>query len=138
MGKRKNSVSHEYNDTATTLFVVLFSGACAFITMKIMFNDLLELTGHQASRLPGWQLDMGSLFMAFITFVVFVFVLAVFETRSRTIAWRSSAPWLPLAAFTALAAVIDIPLYIVLPVGILNGVWAYRRTCGVRRSPRSS
>jgi hypothetical protein len=137
MGKRKNSASDEYNDTAITLLVALFGGACAFITVESTFEDLLELFGHQTGKLTRWQLHMGSLSVAFITFVFFVFVLAVLETKSRTIAWRSSAPWLPLAALPALAVVIHIPSYVVLPAVILYGIWAYRRTCSVRRAPRS-
>jgi hypothetical protein len=135
MRKRKNGASDENNDAATSLLVALFGGACAFITVESTFEDMLELLGHRSGKLPRWQLHMGSPSVAFISFVVFVFILAILETGSRAKAWRSSAPWLPLAALTALAIVVHVLSYIVLLVGIFYAIWAYRRTCSVRRSP---
>ncbi len=73
--------------------------------------------------------------MGIITFFVFLFILEFLETRSRITAWRSSAPWLPLAGFTALATIVHIPYCIVLLTGASYAVWAYRRTCSVRRTP---
>jgi hypothetical protein len=58
------------------------------------------------------------------------------ETRSRRTAWRSSAPWLPLVGLTLLAAIIHIPYFIVITAGTICGVWAYRQTSSVRRTPR--
>jgi nucleotide-binding universal stress UspA family protein len=82
-------------------------------------------------------LGMGSVCVGIITFFVFLFILEFLETNSRTTAWRSSASWLPLVGLTASATLIHIPIYVVFLGGGSYAVWAYRRTCRVRSSPRS-
>jgi ABC-type antimicrobial peptide transport system permease subunit len=79
---------------------------------------------------------MGSACSGIIAFFTFLFILEVLETRSRTTVWRSSAPWLPLVGLTWLATIIHIPFYIVISVGIIYGVFAYRQTSKVRRLTR--
>jgi hypothetical protein len=81
---------------------------------------------------------MGSACVGIVTFFVFLFILEFLETKSRITAWRSSAPWLPLVGFTALATIVHIPFCIVLLAGSSYAVWAYRRTSSVRHAPRSS
>jgi len=125
----------EYNDTITTLLVALFCGACAVLTVENYAGDAKDAGWLHMDRIPDWQLHMGTACVGFVTFFVFLCVLEFLETKSRTTAWRSSAPWLPLVGLTALATVIHIPVYIVIPVGGSYAVWAYRRTCSVRRTP---
>jgi len=137
MAQSKKQSSHEYNHTPTTLLVAAFGGACAVITVESTFNDGMDVWEHQMSRLAAWQVHMGSACVGIITFVVFLFILEFLETRSRITAWQSSAPWLPLVGLTALATVVHIPIYVVFLVGGSYAVWAYRRTCSVRRSPKS-
>ena len=137
MGQRKKQSSHEYNHSPTTLLVALFGGACVFITVESIYGDANDAGWKQMNRLPAWQVHMGSGCVGIITFFVFLFILEFLETRSRITAWRSSAPWLPLVGLTALATLVHIPFYIVLLVGASYTVWAYRRTCSVRRSLRS-
>jgi hypothetical protein len=133
MGKRKRRSSYEFNHTQTTLLMALFGGACAFIAVETTLPDLIESWGRQMKKLPGWQVHMGSACSGIITFFIFLFILEALETRSRITAWRSSAPWLPLVGLTLLATIIHIPLYIVILVGTIYGVCAYRRTSSVRR-----
>jgi hypothetical protein len=135
-GKKKGSC--EYNDTSITLLVALFGGACAFITVESICGDANDAGWQQMNRLPAWQVHMGSACVGIVTFFVFLFILEFLETKSRITAWRSSAPWLPLVGFTALATIVHIPFCIVLLAGSSYAVWAYRRTCSARRSPRSS
>jgi uncharacterized protein (DUF983 family) len=137
MAQRKKRTSNEYSHTPTTLLVALFGGACAFITVESICGDANDAGWQQMNRLPAWQVHMGAVCVGIITFFVFLFVLEFLETKSRVTAWRSSAPWLPLAGLTALATLVHIPFYIVLLVGSSYAVWAYRRTCSVRRSPVS-
>jgi hypothetical protein len=138
MGKWKKNSTKEFNHTPTTLLMALFGGACAFITVENIIDDIMESWGHQVRKLMGWQVDMGSLCVGIVTFFIFLFILEVFETRSKITAWRSSAPWLPLVGLTAIATVVHIAFYIVAPIGALFGVWAYRKTNNVRRSTRMS
>ena len=136
MGKRKRPSSYEFNDTATTLAIAVFGGACVFISVESTLPDLMDLWGRQIDKIPRWQIHMGSACCGTTAFFVFLFILEVHETRSRLTAWRSSAPWLPLIGLTLLATIVDIPYYFVIPVGAICGVWAYRLTSGVRSSPR--
>ena len=138
MGQRKKQSSHEYNHSPTTLLVALFGAACVFITVESIYGDANDAGWKQMNRLPAWQVHMGSGCVGIITFFVFLFILEFLETKSRMTAWRSSAPWLPLVGLTALATLVHVPFYIVLLVGASYAVWAYRRTCSVRRSLRSS
>jgi hypothetical protein len=135
-GKKKGSC--EYNDTSITLLVALFGGACAFITVESICGDANDAGWQQMNRLPAWQVHMGSACVGIVTFFVFLFILEFLETKSRITAWRSSAPWLPLVGFTALATIVHIPFCIVLLAGSSYAVWAYRRTSSVRHAPRSS
>ena len=137
MGQKERQSIHEYNHTPTTLLVAAFGGACAILTVESTFSDVMDLGEYQMNRLPDWQVHMGSACVGILTFFVFLFILEFLETRSRITAWRSSAPWLPLVAVTALATVVHIPLYIVLLAGASYAVWAYRRTSSVRRAPGS-
>lgn len=135
MAQRKKQSSHEYNHSPTTLLVAAFGGACAILTVESTINDGMDMWEHQMNKLPAWQVHMGSACMGLITFFVFLFILEFLETRSRITAWRSSAPWLPLAGFTALATFVHIPFYILLLAGVSYAVWAYRRTSSVRHAP---
>jgi hypothetical protein len=136
MGKRKKQSSLEYNHTPTTLLMALFGGACSFIAVESTLPDLMELWGRQMNKLPAWQIHMGSACIGIITFLAGLFILEVLETRSHITAWRSSAPWLPLVGLMVLATFIHIPFYVVILVGVISGVCAYRQTSSVRRSPR--
>ena len=138
MGQRKKQSSHDYNHSPTTLLVALFGGACAFITVESIYGDANDAGWQQMNRLPAWQVHMGSVCVGIITFFVFLFILEFLETKSRITAWRSSAPWLPLVGLSSLATIVHIPIYVVFLVGGGYAVWAYRRTCSVRRSLRSS
>jgi hypothetical protein len=137
MRQRKTKSSHEYNHSPTTLLVALFGGACAFITIESIHGDANDAGWQQMNRLPEWQVHMGSVCVGIITFFMFLFILEFLETRSKITAWRSSAPWLPLVGFTALATIVHIPFCIVLLAGASYAVWAYRRTSSVRRAPGS-
>ena len=130
---KKRKPTYEYHDTPTTLGVASFGGACAFITVVNTIGDIVESLGHQANKLLAWQVNMGALCVGIATFFVFLFILELLETRSKIVAWRSSAPWLPLVGLTAIATVIHIPFFIVALMGAIYCVWAYRWTSNVRR-----
>jgi hypothetical protein len=136
MGKRKNRSSDEHSRIPTTLMVALLGGSCAFIAVETTLPDLMDLWGSQMNKFPGWQFHMGSVCGGILTFLAFLFLLELHETKSRITAWRSSAPWLPLVGLTLLATIIHIPYYIVILVGTVFAVWAYLQTSSVRRTPR--
>jgi hypothetical protein len=132
MGKRKKRLNEEYNHTPTTLLVAMLGGACGFIAIETTLPDLMDLWGRQMNKLPGWRIHMGSVCAGILTFFIFLLILEKLETKSGITAWRASAPWLPLAGLAALATIIHIPYYIVIPAGTAYGMWAYRLTSSVR------
>ncbi len=136
MRRRKNPSSYEYNHTPTTLLLALLGGSCAFIAVETTLPDVMDQWGSHVNEFPAWQFHMGAACIAIMTFFTFLFFLELHETRSRTTAWRSSAPWLLLVALTLLATIIHVPYYVVILVGAICSVWAYRQTSSVRRSPR--
>jgi len=136
MRKWKKKSTYEYFHLPTTLLVASFGGACAFYTIENTIDDILESWGHHANKPLEWQVNMGALCVGTLTFVVFLFILQVLETRSKLTAWRSSASWVPLIGLTAVDTVVHIPFYVVALAGASYGVWAYRRTSGVRRLVR--
>jgi hypothetical protein len=133
MGRRKKQSSYEYNDTPTTMLMAVFGGACGLITVESFFEEIMDLLSNRTNKVHAWQVHMGSVSVGMIAFVVFLFFLEVFETRSKAIAWHSSWPWLPLVGLTAISTVVYIPFYLVAPIGVIYGVWAYRKTSSVRR-----
>jgi hypothetical protein len=135
MGRRKNRSSGEYNHTPAALMLALLAGSCAFIAMETTLPDALDAWGSLMNKIPRWQFHMGSACGGFAAFFTFLFVLELHETKSRNTAWRSSAPWLPLVGITLLATIVHIPWIIVILAGTICGVWAYRRTSSLRRSP---
>jgi hypothetical protein len=135
MGRRKSRSAYECNHTSTILLLALFGGSCAFIAVETTLPDVMDLWGSRMNKFPGWQFHMGSACSGIVTFLIFLFLLELHESRSRITAWRSSAPWLPLVGLTLSATIIPIPYYIVILVGTLCGVWAYRQTSSVRRLP---
>ena len=60
MGQKEKQSSREYNHTPTTLLVAAFGGACANLTVESTFNDVMDMWKHQMSRMPAWQVRMGS------------------------------------------------------------------------------
>ncbi len=136
MGKRKKQLRYEFNHTPTTVLMAVFGGACGFITVESFFEEITELFSSRGNDVYAWQVHMGSVCIGIITFVASLFLLAVFETKSRAIAWHSSWPWLPLVGLTAISTVVHIPFYFVAVIGAIYGIWAYRRTISVRRLTR--
>jgi hypothetical protein len=135
MGRRKNRSRYEYNHTPTTLLLALLGGSCAFIAVETTRPDILDVWGSQVNKFPEWLFHMGSACSGIMTFFSFLFLLELVETRSRITAWRSTAPWLVFVGLTSFATIIHTPYYILIMTGTICGVWAYRQTSGVRRSP---
>jgi hypothetical protein len=71
---------------------------------------------------------MGSVCLGSVAFVITLFCFEVLEKKSRSLAFNSAIPWLPLVAITGLAAIIHIPAFIVIIVGLIYGTWVYRRS----------
>jgi len=99
---------------------------------EILFRTLLDSGASSVPGLPSWRAHMGSMCVGTMAFVTTFFLLEALGRKSKTIAWRSSLPWLPLIMLTALATAIHIPIYVVIIVSCLYSIWAYRRTRAIR------
>ncbi len=66
------------------------------------------------------------------TFVVSLFFLEALGRRSKQKAMKSSLPWLSVALITAAAAVVHIPIYVVMILGAMCCWLAYRRTRAIQ------
>lgn len=128
MAKRTKQSNAGTDQTLIALLVASLGGAGIIFYADSAWDDVRNSVGQHAPRIPGWQVHMGPTFLGEIAFVVILFLLELLGRQSKIAAWRSSWPWLPLIGFTALATVIHIPAYAVIPIGAFSAVWAYRRT----------
>src|SRR5664280_3138193 len=114
MRKRKKPLDGSPESTTDTLIMALFGAMCAFISAETIGDDVRDLEGQRLNWLASWQLHMGSVCIGTAAFAAGLFLLEVFETKSRRTAWRISSPWLPLIALTLLATAVHIPSYVVI------------------------
>ena len=95
-------------------------------------DDIRSTVNQHAPTMPGWQVHMGSSCLGAVAFVIILYLLELLAKQSKIEAWRSSWPWLPLIGFTALATLIHVPAYAVIPACAGTSVWAYHRRRSVR------
>jgi hypothetical protein len=125
-GKKRKSAHSPYL-TMTAFQVGCFACAAIIYLAEDTYGVIVD-TGYQISKLPGWRAHMGSVCLGIIAFVMTFFLLEVLSRESKVIAWKTSAPWIPLIALTALATIIHVPAYVVIVVGAGYGIWAFRHT----------
>ena len=102
-------------------------GAAMFQYTEFVFMSSTDQNGHTAN-IPMWRVHMGSACLGSIGFVIALFCFEVLEKKSKSLAFNSAIPWLPLVAITGLASIIHIPAFIVIIVGFIYGTWVYRRS----------
>jgi hypothetical protein len=128
-GRRQRSVTN-YTPMAVALAAAI--GITALQCAEIVYdNGRDERVPHN----PGaamWRVHMGCTCAGCVAFAIALFCLERLGRGSMLLALRSTIPWLPTIALTGLATAIHIPMYVVIPLIILYGLWAYRRTLAVR------
>jgi hypothetical protein len=132
MRKRSKQSDSGVDLTWIAILVAASGGVGILIYAESALDDVQSTVDQHAPTIPGWQLHGGSSCLGAVAFVVILFFLELLGKQSKIAAWRSSWPWLPLIGFTALATLIHIPAYAVIPVCAAIGVWAYSRTRSVR------
>jgi hypothetical protein len=136
MGCRMRKARERENDgpylTNLALFVGFFGGLGIVTYGESLLGDIQSEGDLQGPSLANWQVHMGAACMGTVGFVVIFFLLELLGRQSKISAWRSSWPWLPLVGLTALATVIHIPAYAVIPMCVLDAVWAYQRIQAAR------
>lgn len=99
---------------------------------EIVYDNIRDSGTHDMRHLPGWRAHMGSACVGSLAFVAVLFLLESLGRRSRLVAARSAAPWVPVVALTGLATAIHIPIYVVILAAAIYSPWAYLRTRAVR------
>ena len=128
-GRRQKGTS-DFTSMAVALAAAF--GIGAFQCAEIIYDDSRD-AGIAANPGAGmWRVHMGCACVGCAAFVIALFCLERLGRGSMVSALRSIIPWLPLIALTGIATAIHIPMYVVIPLIILYGLWAYRRTLAVR------
>jgi hypothetical protein len=110
-----------------TIWIAAMCGAAMFQYTEFVYMSSIDENG-QPANIPIWRVHMGSVCLGSVAFVITLFCFEVLEKKSRSLAFNSAIPWLPLVAITGLAAIIHIPAFIVIIVGLIYGTWVYRRS----------
>jgi hypothetical protein len=129
MGKKREQ-PHD-DPTSIALLTAVLGGVGVLFYGESLLHDLQDPRPH-AQVLTEWRVHMGAACMGAAGLVVILYLLELLGRQSKSIAWRSSWPWLPLVGFTAIATVIHIPAYAVVSACAIYSVWASRRTYSVR------
>jgi hypothetical protein len=130
-GKKKQE-SAAVDPTLIAFFVACFWGVCGLYSGEFLYDALHAPGVTEVPGLPSWRAHMGSVCLGVVSFVVSLYFLEELGRKSKILAWRSASPWLPLIALTVFATLIHVPTYVVVALGLLYSVWAYRRTRSVR------
>ena len=136
MKKRREQPNREFEQTLFALLIAFLGGSVISFYVGSAFLDFQNIGDQNTRRLPGWQVNMGSICIGIMAFIVILFSLEILRKRSKIAGWHSSWPWLPLVGLTALATFVHIPVYFVIPAGAIHGTWACRRI--YRESGRST
>ena len=103
-------------------------GVTALYCGEMTYYNIKDSGAPAMQRLPGWRAHMAAACVGTLAFVTALFLLESLGGRSRSVALRSAAHWLPLVALTALATAIHIPIYLVILLGAVYSPWAYLQT----------
>ena len=132
MARKRKQPGDEMDPTPVAFALGCLGGAGMMYVAEILYDNIRESPRPDIPGLPNWRAHMGSAFLGTVAFVITFFLLEALGRQSKLMAWRASAPWLPLIALTGLATAIHIPAYLVIPAVAIYSVWAYRRTRAVR------
>lgn len=121
-----------HNTTTIAVIVAAMVAFCAIQGAEIIYDNMRIPGVPGAHDIPLWRVHMISACAGSITFVLTLFFLESLGKKSRASALRSIFPWIPLVALTAIAAVVHIPLLLVVLLGALYCPWAYARTLAAR------
>jgi hypothetical protein len=130
--KKQPDVKWDQDPTPAALIAACAAGICGLYTAACVCDALTKSGNIVIPSLPPWRAHMAITCAGMVSFTLSLYFLEVLGRRSKQKAWKSSASWLPLVALTASASVVHVPTYAVVPIGILCGGWAYRRTRAIR------
>jgi hypothetical protein len=116
------------DSTPVAVVLATLCGAGALYCGEIIYDNIKDSGAPDMRQLPGWRAHMASVCIGALTFVISLFLLESLGRRSKGSALRSTAPWWPIVALTALATAIHIPVYMVAVLIVVYSPWAYAHT----------
>ncbi len=116
--------------TIMAFAVGCFAWTCFSSFAEIVYGFLTN-NGEQVPGVPSWRAHMGSACLGLLAFVLTLFLLEILGRKSKAIAWSATYPWIPLIPLLVLATVIHIHAYIVIVLGLIYSVWAFRRMLSI-------
>jgi hypothetical protein len=129
------SAKHQAADaTPVALAIAVLCGAAAFYCSEIVYDNIKD--SADVYVIPGWRAHMAAGCVGSVALAISLFLLERIGGRSKSRAFRSVLPWLPLVVVTGIAAVIHIPSSaVVVAIGFYSS-WAYRSMRGRAKSDR--
>jgi hypothetical protein len=116
------------NSTPVAVALATLFGAGALYCGEIIYDNIKDSGAPDMRQLPGWRAHMASACVGTLAFVISLFLLESLGRRSKGSALRSTVPWWPVVAVTALATAIHIPVSLVTLLITIYSPWAYLHT----------
>ncbi len=126
--KKAKQQKQTTDSTPMAVTLATLCGAGALYCGEIIYDNIKDSGAPDMRQLPGWRAHMASACIGTLAFVISLFLLESLGRRSKGSALRSTVPWLPVVAFTALATAIHIPIYVVALLIAIYSPWAYLHT----------
>jgi hypothetical protein len=123
--------------TTVALAIAALCGVTAFYCSEVIYSNIEDSGSPNLSAVPGWREHMAAGCIGAAVLMISLFLLEKVGGHSTGYAMRSVLHWLPLMAITGLAAVVHIPLYIVVASIVLYSPWAYGSMRRHAKSDRS-
>jgi hypothetical protein len=128
--KKRKQQKQTTDSTPMAVAIATLFGAGALYCGEIIYDNIKD--SGDITQFPEWRAHMGAACVGTMAFVTSLFLLENLGGRSKSVALRSAAPWLPLVALTVLATVTHIPIYVVVLLTAVYSPWAYLRTRAIR------
>jgi hypothetical protein len=123
--------------TPVAMAIAVLCGAAALYCSEIIYDNIKDTGSPDVNALPGWRAHMAAGCIGAAALVISLFLLERVGGRSKSRAFRSVLPWLPLVMVTGLGTVIHIPSYAVVAAITFYSPWAYISMRGHAKSDRS-
>jgi hypothetical protein len=120
------------DSTAMAVGLAAAIGIGAIQCAEIIYSDGSNAGVPDKALVSMWRVHMGCACVGSAAFVLALFFLECLGRGSVTLALRSTIPWSALIALSGIATIVHIPIYVTIPLTVINSVWAYRRTLAVR------
>jgi hypothetical protein len=106
--KKAGSRRNTSDDTPIAIAAAAVFGCGAFYCAEIIYGNI-----NDTRPIQEWPAHWSSACVASVVFVVGLYLLESLGRRSKVVALRSAAPWLPIIGITGLATAVHLPVNVV-------------------------